>query len=180
MSLAIKIHVSLAIKIQVSLAIKIHVSLAIKTHVSLAIKTHVSLAIKMCFFLMSQGSLNPKIRFLGQKVCSVARERTDRHESDYCGHPFRSFSFNLSSKIGPIHSLVIKIQSLVIMIYRQFLNTVERVFFGIFVKIQKITIFRFFSKNVQPYGFFTALLRTHELLVNNKGNHNESRFGVVA
>ena len=27
---------------------------------------------KMGFFLMSQGSLNPKIRFLGQKVCSVA------------------------------------------------------------------------------------------------------------
>ena len=44
---------------------------------------------KMCFFLMSQGSLNPKVRFLGQKVCSVARERTDTHESDYCGHPFR-------------------------------------------------------------------------------------------
>ena len=27
---------------------------------------------KMRFILMSQGSLNPKIRFLGQKVCSVA------------------------------------------------------------------------------------------------------------
>ena len=26
---------------------------------------------------MSHGSLNPKIRFVGQKVCSVARERTD-------------------------------------------------------------------------------------------------------
>ena len=25
---------------------------------------------------MSQGSLNPKIRFLGQKVCSVARSQT--------------------------------------------------------------------------------------------------------
>ena len=52
---------------------------------------------KMRFFLMSQGSFNPKIRFLGQKVCSVARLQTDRqtdtqtdtHESDYCGHPFR-------------------------------------------------------------------------------------------
>ena len=48
---------------------------------------------KMRFFLMSQGSLNPKIRFLGQKVCPVARGHTDRqthrHESDYCGHPFR-------------------------------------------------------------------------------------------
>ena len=27
---------------------------------------------------MSQGSLDPKIRFLGQKVCSVARSQTDR------------------------------------------------------------------------------------------------------
>ena len=44
---------------------------------------------KMRFFLMSQGSFNPKIKFLGQKVCSVAREHTDTHESDYCGHPFR-------------------------------------------------------------------------------------------
>ena len=26
----------------------------------------------MCFFLISQGSIIPKIRFLGQKVCSVA------------------------------------------------------------------------------------------------------------
>ena len=34
---------------------------------------------KKRFFLMSQGSLNPKIRFLGQKVCSVARVQTDRH-----------------------------------------------------------------------------------------------------
>ena len=33
---------------------------------------------KMRFFLMSQGSLNPKIRFLGQKMCSVARVRTNR------------------------------------------------------------------------------------------------------
>ena len=29
--------------------------------------------------LMSQGSLDPKIRFIGQKVCSVARVQTDRH-----------------------------------------------------------------------------------------------------
>ena len=32
---------------------------------------------KMRFFLMSQGSLDPKIWFLGQKVCSVARGRMD-------------------------------------------------------------------------------------------------------
>ena len=30
------------------------------------------------FFLMSQGSLDPKIRFLAQKMCSVARVQTDR------------------------------------------------------------------------------------------------------
>ena len=28
---------------------------------------------------MSQGSLDPKITFLGQKVCSAARVQTDRH-----------------------------------------------------------------------------------------------------
>ena len=44
---------------------------------------------KMRFFLISQGSLNPKIRVLGQKVCPVARGQTDTHESDYRGHPFR-------------------------------------------------------------------------------------------
>ena len=31
----------------------------------------------MRFFLMSQGSFNPKIRFLDPKVCHVARLRTD-------------------------------------------------------------------------------------------------------
>ena len=34
---------------------------------------------KMRFFLMSQGSLDPKITVLCQKVCSVARVQTDRH-----------------------------------------------------------------------------------------------------
>ena len=34
---------------------------------------------KMRFFLMSLGSFNPKIRFLGQKVCPVARLQTHRH-----------------------------------------------------------------------------------------------------
>ena len=31
----------------------------------------------MRFFLMSQGSFNPKNRFLGQKVCPVARGQMD-------------------------------------------------------------------------------------------------------
>ena len=34
---------------------------------------------KLRFFVMSQGSFYPKIRFLGQKMCSVARLQTDRH-----------------------------------------------------------------------------------------------------
>ena len=58
----------------------------------------------MCFFfLMSQGSFNTKIRFLGQKVCPVAHSRTDTHtqtewllRAPFQG--FRIFSFNL---IGP-------------------------------------------------------------------------------
>ena len=33
----------------------------------------------MRFFLVSQGSLNPKIRFLGQKVCPVGCLLTDGH-----------------------------------------------------------------------------------------------------
>ena len=34
---------------------------------------------KCVFFLMSQGSLDPKIRFLGQRMCSVARVQTETH-----------------------------------------------------------------------------------------------------
>ena len=36
---------------------------------------------KKCFFLMSQGPFNPKIRFLGQKVCPVACL-----QNEYRGH----------------------------------------------------------------------------------------------
>ena len=43
-----------------------------------SVKMKISKNKKMRFFLMSQGSLDPKIRFLGQKVCSVARVQTDR------------------------------------------------------------------------------------------------------
>ena len=43
-----------------------------------SVKMKISKNKKMRFFLMSQGSLNLKIRSLGQKVCLVARVRTDR------------------------------------------------------------------------------------------------------
>ena len=43
-----------------------------------SVKMKISKNKKMCFFLMSQGSFNPKISFLGQKVCSVACVQTDR------------------------------------------------------------------------------------------------------
>ena len=42
-----------------------------------SVKMKISKNKKMRFYLMSQGSLDPKIRFLGQKVCSVARMQTD-------------------------------------------------------------------------------------------------------
>ena len=62
---------------------------------------------KMRFFLISQGSLNPKIRFLAQKLWSVARVQThtDRQTRKWLlwapFQGFRSFPFNLSSRIGP-------------------------------------------------------------------------------
>ena len=49
--------------------------------------------IKMLFFLMTQGSFSPKIRFLDQKVCSITRGQTDRHESENRGHPSRVLEF---------------------------------------------------------------------------------------
>ena len=42
-----------------------------------SVKMKISKNKKMRFFLMSQGPLDPKIRFLGQKVFSVARVQTD-------------------------------------------------------------------------------------------------------
>ena len=41
---------------------------------------------------MSQRSFNPKIKFLDQKVCPVARAQTHRRtdrQSENRGHPFR-------------------------------------------------------------------------------------------
>ena len=60
---------------------------------------------KMRFFLMSQGSFNPKIRFLVEKVCPVAclqtDGQTDRVTTVGTLSGFQDFSFNLSSRIGP-------------------------------------------------------------------------------
>ena len=50
------------------------------THGSVkSVKMQISKNKNMCIFLMSQVSLNSKIRFLSQKVCPVARSQTDRH-----------------------------------------------------------------------------------------------------
>ena len=50
------------------------------THESVkSVKMQISKNKNMCIFLMSQVSLNSKIRFLSQKVCPVARSQTDRH-----------------------------------------------------------------------------------------------------
>ena len=61
----------------------------------------------MCFFLMSQGSLNLEIKFLGKKVYSVAHLHTHTQtdmklntEDTLSG--FQDFFFNLLSRIGPI------------------------------------------------------------------------------
>ena len=64
---------------------------------------------KKRYFLMSQGSVNPIIRFLGQNMWSVARERTDaphrrtrkwKQRTPFQG--FSNFPFNLPSRIAPI------------------------------------------------------------------------------
>ena len=72
-----------------------------------SVKMKISKNKKMRFFLMSQGSLDPKIRFLCQKVCSVARVQTDTQTRKWIQRTsfqgFRNFSFNLSSRIGSIN-----------------------------------------------------------------------------
>ena len=48
----------------------------------------------MFFFLKSQGSSSPKMRFLGQKVCSVAHRQTDMKVKTEDTHQgFLNFSF---------------------------------------------------------------------------------------
>ena len=73
-----------------------------------SVKMKISKNKKMLFFLMSQGSLDPKIWFLGQKMWPVTRahtdKNTDRHTEWLLWAPFqgfRIFSFNQSSRIGP-------------------------------------------------------------------------------
>ena len=44
-----------------------------------SVKMKISKNKKMRIFLMSQGSLNQKIRFLGQRMCLVARVQRNRH-----------------------------------------------------------------------------------------------------
>ena len=44
-----------------------------------SVKMKISNNKQMRFFLMSQGSFYPKIRFLGQKVCPVACLQTHTH-----------------------------------------------------------------------------------------------------
>ena len=55
---------------------------------------------------MSQGSLNQKIWFLGQKLCPVARSHTDTQTRKWIQRThfqgFRIFSYNLSSRIDQI------------------------------------------------------------------------------
>ena len=47
---------------------------------------------KEVFLFHVKRSLNSIIKFLGQKVCPVARPQTHR-QSDYLGHPFRVSGF---------------------------------------------------------------------------------------
>ena len=74
-----------------------------------SVKMKISKNKKMSFFLMSKASLNPKFKFLGRKVCFVARGQTHRHTRKWLlwapFQGFRSFSFNLSSRIGPIPAM---------------------------------------------------------------------------
>ena len=75
-----------------------------------SVKRKISKNKKMRFFPMSQGSLKPKIRFPGQKMCSVARRQTDTQTDTYKSEFFlqpiikdRPNSFQtLGGKIWPL------------------------------------------------------------------------------
>ena len=64
-----------------------------------SVKMKISKNKKMSFFLMSQRSLNPKNRFLGQKLCSVARGQT--HTQTHTKVNTEDTLSHLSSRIGP-------------------------------------------------------------------------------
>ena len=71
-----------------------------------SVKMKISKNKKMYFFLMSQGSLDPKIRFLGQNVCSVDRMQADTQTDTKVSTEdtlswFLEFFFNPSSRLGP-------------------------------------------------------------------------------
>ena len=72
----------------------------------------------MRFFLMSQGSLNPKIRFLGKKknvlgsslTDKQTHRQTDTHEREYRGgHPFGGLGFFPSKSVQNISYLRISV-----------------------------------------------------------------------
>ena len=68
-----------------------------------SVKIEISKNKKIRFFLMSQGSINPKIRFPGQKMCPVAREQTDTKVTTVGTlSGFQEFFLQLSSRIGTI------------------------------------------------------------------------------
>ena len=88
--------------------------------------------LNFCFlvvFFISQGSLNPKIRFLGQKMCSVARLRTDGHTHTKVTtvgtlSGFQDF-FNLSSRIGPIELKVFICVSRIVTLVIQIISDIN-------------------------------------------------------
>ena len=56
---------------------------------------------------MSKGSLEPKIRFLGQKVCSVARVQTDR-QTDRHTHRQTDTTMNTEDTLSEFHEVFLR------------------------------------------------------------------------
>ena len=61
-----------------------------------SVKNKISKNKKTHFFLMFQGSLDPKIRFIGQKVCSVARVHRKRKWKKHWRHVVNNTSWRTS------------------------------------------------------------------------------------
>ena len=64
---------------------------------------------KKVFFLMSQGSLSPKNRSKGVTCSSFTDRRTHRVTTEGTLSGFQDFSFNVSSRIGPINDHILHI-----------------------------------------------------------------------